>query len=407
MQSLVMTAGFGMTGLSAFVLVAVGSHVLAEEAYSSLALAWTVATIYGTVVGITAEQTVTRRVAAGAGPGLVKAVMRRMGWASMAALVLVVVGLSPAADRVADATVWAGAVCLVAVSWIVLSPVRGLLAGSHRFLGYAATLAVEALVRILLCVLAALVPAAELAALAGALFLPLVVSAVFGLFVLGGTLSEGGLGEPGSSGREQRSMASVAMLQQLCLSTAPLWLHWQSTDAGASGAFVSVTTYMRIPLVLATGLVTIVLAGASRSHASDNRSAMLRWIGSGLVTAAVFVGGAVLVLIALADVAIPILFGRDLVESQALLWLLGLSTVGAVASTMMTQIVYGAGRAQAAMLAWVIPTVFTTVGLARADGSATAMAATIALGQVLATATLLAVLPNSLPGSGRSRSRTS
>jgi O-antigen/teichoic acid export membrane protein len=388
-----MTAGFGFAGLSAFVLLGVGSRSLSPTQYSSLALTWTAATIYGTVVGITAEQVVTRRIASNSGHKVPTAVARRLGWASAFALVIVPLSLLPGANRFADPTVYAVALAAVAVSWVPLAVIRGQLAGRQRFHAYAATLGVEALVRIVLagCALASVEYAGPI--LAAAVCLPLMAGAVTGAMLRRPRPNQADAPGPASSAAEQASMAAVALLQQFCLSSAPLWLHWLSEDPGASGRFVSVLTYMRIPMVLSTGLVTIVLSGASKAFAQRGGPGLVKWTLFGLASTAGFVGGAVLLLLAASPRLLPLLFGEDPSGGDtALLWWAGASTVAAVGAIMLVQIVYGASQARGAFLALVPAALATGIGFLAVGPSAVGLAAAMALGQLLAIAALVLVL---------------
>ena len=64
------TAGFLTVGVSAFAMLAAGPRLLGDAEYSGLAVAWTVATIFGFGLAIPAEQTITRRIAGGGEAGI-------------------------------------------------------------------------------------------------------------------------------------------------------------------------------------------------------------------------------------------------------------------------------------------------------------------------------------------------
>ena len=396
-SQLVMVIGFGSVGFSAFLLLAAGPRLLGPAGYTSLALTWTVVTIIGIGIATPGELTITRGIAAGAGRGVVTAVGRRL-----ALLPLAVVGLLPVAvmvldSKVVDAALWTATLTVAAIGWVVVAGIRGALAGSHRFGAYAVTLLVEAAARVLLVVAAAAWDTSGGLLLAGAIGVPLLLSALAGWSLLRGrfVLPSPTIGE--DSSKEQLAITTVALMGQICLSSAPLWLHAQSADEAIAGAFVSATAYLRIPLLLAGGIYGPTLADAARQFARRNRRGLEQRILVALIGG---VGGstaAVVVLLVAARPALFVLYGDDIGLSDGVLILLGCSTVGYVGATVLTQVLYGCQRAPSAALGWIPPALVTTALFATAAGDPGRLAASMAVGQVLAMVLLLGLLPRALP----------
>ncbi len=199
--------------------------------------------------------------------------------------------------------------------------------------------------------------------------------------------------------REQAAITAVALFGQVCLSTAALWLQWQSADAAVAGAFVSATAYFRIPLLLAGGLYGPTLADAARQYALGNRAGVLQRTAGALAAG---VGGSTVIvglLLLASPAALFVLYGADIGLASPVLVLLGVGTIATVAGNIVTQVLYGCQRAPSAALAWAPPALVTTVLYALSDGDVTRLAAAMAAGQVLAVVVLLALLPRALPAS--------
>jgi O-antigen/teichoic acid export membrane protein len=392
-----MVGGFGSVGVSAFALLAAGPRVLGTDRYSSLALAWTVVTIIGIGIAAPGEQTITRGLAAGGGNGVARTVAWRLLLVPGLCLVVLPLGMRVTGGDVPDARLWVATATVSALGWALLATVRGLLAGRHRFVAYSSTLFAEAGTRVVLVLCALLWPGQGALLLAAAVVMPLLASAALGWFMVQ-RYPEPRQAHLGAESRlEQGSITTVALLGQVCLSTAPLWLHWQSADAALAGAFVSATSYMRIPLLLAGGLYGPILAEAARQYARRSRAGVVDRTAVGFVVGVGGAGAAVLGLLLISGPALLLLYGGETgLSTVTLLWM-GVTTMGSVASNILTQVLYGCERAPSTAVAWVPPAIVTTLLFAVAAGSAERMAQASAVGQLLATAALLALLPRSLP----------
>ena len=397
MQHIVMVLGFGSVGVSAFALLAAGPRLLGPNGYTSLALTWTVVTIIGIGIAAPGEQTITRGIASGSDDGVLMAVARRLAVVPLLTVLLLPTAVMVLNQEIQDAALWTTTLTVSAIGWALLACVRGMLAGRGRFGMYAVTLLTEATGRIALVVLAVLVPSQAMALLAGAVVLPLVAAGAVGWWALrdGVDLAAPVYGE--DSRREHFAITAVAVLGQICLSTAPLWLQWQSTDRAIAGAFVTATSYMRIPLLLAGGLYGPTLSDPTRQFAARSRAGVLSRTGIALLTGVGGVGAVVVLLLVAAGPALTLLYGSDSGLSIGLLAMLGLATVGAIASNILTQVLYGCERAPSAVLAGFPAAAITTLLYALAAGDVERLGRSMAAGQLIAALGLLALLPRSLP----------
>ncbi len=392
-----MMAGFGAVGFSAFLLLAAGPRLLGPAGHTSLALTWTVVTIIGIGIAAPGEQTITRGIASGAGMGVVTAVGRRLALVPLAVVGLLPVGVMVLDSKLVDAALWTTTLVIAAIGWVVAAGIRGVLAGRHRFGAYAFTLLVEAAARTLLVFAAAAWDDFAGMLLAGAMGLPLLASALAGWLLLRRHLAlpTPAIGE--DSSKEQLAITTVALAGQICLSSAPLWLHAQSPDVAIAGAFVSATTYMRIPLLLAGGIYGPTLADAARQFALRNRRGVQVRILTGLAGGVGVSVAVVAMLLIAARPALFVLYGDDVDLSDGVLVLLGWSTVGYVGATVLTQVLYGCQRAPSAAAAWIPAALITTLLLSLADSDVARIAAAMAAGQVIAVVLLLALMPRALP----------
>ncbi len=392
-----MVVGYGLVGVSAFALLAAGPRLLGGAGLLGA----------GADLDARDHRRDRHRCAGraghhtrdglGSGTGVVLAVGRRMAVLPVLCAVFLPLGLSIAQREISDEALWVTTVVASAAAWVALASVRGVLAGRHRFAAYAMVLLTEAATRVFFVVLAfAWRPNAALL-LGGAVVVPLVAAAAVGWWflrrrheVLSRTIAE-------DSSREHGAMTTVALLGQVCLSTAPLWLSWQSTDDAIAGAFVSATSYMRIPLLLAGGLYGPILAEAARQFAAGNRSGVANRTLAGLIAGIGGTTAAVAILLFAAEPALFILYGGDIGLAPAVLVWLGFTTIASVASNVAMQVLFGCQRALSAAAAWVPPALLTTALLATAGGDVLWMSVSMAIGQVVATLLLLALLPRALP----------
>lgn len=386
-----MIAGYGAAGLSGFALLAAGPRVLGQDGYTAMALAWTVITVIGYGISLPGEQVVTRRIAAGAGVGTVRPIMRRMLFATPAIVAVLPLTLDEGTSGHRSA-LWFTSLLAAAVASAAVAGFRGELAGGGAFGSYALLLFVEAGARLLLVIMALVIPGAGPTMLAAALAAPLILCAFLGQRWAKRMRLPADREMPEDTRLEHFSVTLVSLLIQICLSSAQFWLYQQSSDAAVSGAFVTATAYLRIPSLLAIGLYSPLLSEAAEAFADGRSRAVTRATSRALLLGG---GGAavmVALLLAFADLGMSILYGPATgLPFSTLVWL-GVSTVVSIAATIVTNVLFGCSRATAAAIAWIPPALLSTALFASAGAETTRLAIAATLGQVLALALLSGIL---------------
>lgn len=334
-----LTAGNVAVGLSGFVFLAAGPRLLGADAYSSLAVAWTIVTIFGVGLAQPAEQTTTRLVAGG-GAATSTGVTRRLALIAVAFVavpLVTVTGLIPWFS----ALPWLGWVTWLAVlAWVPLARTRGRAAGAADFRGYTASLLVESAVRVVMVLLALVVPGAGPALLGAALVVPLLAAALTrrstrpgqgsGPADDGDPAATGGMGDPGpatTSLREQGVITLSVLALQLVVNSPPLWLSARLTDQALAGAFVTVSAYLRIPIFVSAAFATFALTHVSAAHGRGDHAGARRLMVRSVVPAALVGLAATAVVVVAAPVALPLLYGSPPDIPPAVLAALAVSTV--------------------------------------------------------------------------------
>jgi O-antigen/teichoic acid export membrane protein len=382
------SAGYVLVGASGFALLACGPRLLGSGQYSVLAVAWTITTIFGAGLAQPGEQTITRVIAAGGDRHVVRVVTLRLAALAALSLVLPVLGGFGLDPLLRDSTLWASAVVGAFVGWALLVGPRGQLAGAHAFGAYAAVMAVEALARIALCAAALLKRDAAAGLLAAALCVPLVLSAGVARVLAARLQMPAGDPAGQSHRREQGAITAVSALIQVVLSSAPLWLQVKSADPAVAGAFVTLTTYLRVPLLAVGGVFVVTLSRVSAAVAADDRPRARRVAVVATGSTAGASGVLMLALLVGSGPGLHLLYGRELRVDLGVALLLAASTLLAIVGSVLTQVLYGTERSHAAVLAWGLGAAVATVQLAVAGGHVLPAAAAVATGQAVATAAL-------------------
>lgn len=360
------TAGYLAVAGSSVVLLGAGPRILGPDGFSTLAMVWTLSTLFGLGLANPTELVVTRRVSAGE-----PAALRPLRWLALwgtlsAAAVLLFCGSLPAAQN--GIGLVPGTLAAV-LGWVAACWVRGILAGTGRLMRYALVLVVEASLRVLLVALALYFPQWAGALLAAAVGGPLLVAAGIGLL----------LRRPVPRSHRTRSdhagehlyFAIVSLAYQLCLNGPALALDWQvgPTQPALVGAFVAVSTVLRSPSLLVGGLSTQALVTLSRAwvrgdrsgYDAGTRSLALRW-------AALVIPTTLLVLV-LSPWLLPLYYGSSTDVPTSLGVALAVSTVVATGAAVGTGPLFAAGRGRTAASAWASGAFVTTVVVVSSGGA--------------------------------------
>lgn len=393
------TVGHLVAGFSVFVLLFAGPRLLGADRYSVLAVAWTLVGLAGVGLAEPGAQTVTRVLASG-GTGVVRAVGGRLAVVLVALLPLLL--LVPH-GLLRGSTGWAVAVAAGAFSWLLASLYRGVLAGGGRYTAYAASLVAEGATRVVFVAAAASFRDVAEEILMFSLAAPLLVSFAVALAAVrrqppaADPLAPA---TPGHNVREQLSITAVAVLGQVSLTTAPLWLETASTDAALAGAFVTATSFLRVPVLLVGGLGTVALAEVSRAHARGETGRARHLALRSVLGAAVAGVITVAALVASAPVGLRLLYGETIGIGLGALAAIGLSTVLAMAAGVAAQIAFGLRRSGRAVAAGAGAAAVSTLLYVLSDGSVAVIAAGLVAGQATYAAGLVGVLarPGSVTG---------
>lgn len=368
------TAGYLSSGVSATLLIAIGSRVLSAAAFSGLFVAWTIVNAFGFGVGTPTEQLISRRMNAGA-PGSLRPALFRLLLAVLISAV-VTVGVAVGSPQARDFPLLVPTALIAITGWTALVIVRGRLAGCGDLLGYAGLLAAESVVRILLLGACLLLPGQAMVLMAAAVAVPFLVAAVLGAVIVipralpglaksvsassAGSIAnavipeEQGQGTRDQGTREQLGFVMVSVGYQVCLQAAVLLLAWRSGAARPAvvGAFGAANSYFRTPTVLTGGVTTHALVMLSHAWGAGDldrvRTALRRALRQGVVLGL----GGTLLLCLMAPVLLPIYYHHPLGLPLHLLAGLAVSTVLTVLAAIMVQPLLATGRSGTAALVW-------------------------------------------------------
>ena len=379
------TVGYVAVGISAFALLAAGPRVLGQDAYSDLAVAWTVSTVFGFGVAVPGEQTVVRGVAGGSAGAVTRHVLFRLLLATTPILVCAAFAVAGVDLLGVEAPIWWLATAVAAIGWAVLMGPRGSLAGRGNFAAFGVVLIVEAVGRVALVAGAMVAPRGSDGStwlLAAAVGLPLLVAAgaavVLGRRALASaqaqdaapslSLSAAPVPQPvvthGTAG-EQSSLTALALAMQVLLNSAPLWLSARpEVSAATAGLYVSVTSYMRIPALFTGGALAVVLSRASSMHSDGDRGALRGMLAYHLRVIGGLTSALTLLLILAAPVGLAVLYGRGTHVGWLVLVVIGVATVLFSLGNLATSALIGMRRSGAAAAVWVLAAVCATAGLA-------------------------------------------
>jgi O-antigen/teichoic acid export membrane protein len=282
--------------------------------------------------------------------------------------------------------------------WVAIADFRGKVAGQGDFAGLGSNLLAESVARLLLVGFAWAWPSQAPYMLAAAIGLPL-FAAWFGSKLW--TRSA----PPGQPSRQLvrqgtlLSMTLVALALQVMLNGAPLWLAVvPGADQASAGIFVSIASYMRIPMLLGGGLLSVLLSRASADAArSDPKGARDR-VRAGLFLVVPISTLAVVVLAVFSPVGLRIIYGPELEPPILVAVLMGTATVAVMVGTTATQGLFANKRQRLAAAIWPIGALLTAAGLLILPSTVLAGSWAVMIGAVTAAAVaVFAVFSGSPP----------
>ena len=155
------------------------------------------------------------------------------------------------------------------------------------------------------------------------------------------------------------AIAVVAASFQVVINAAPLVLQWRIPGEPA-GQYVSAMTYMRIPMLLTGGFMTVTLSSSALAWAKSDSRAMNRALSvaaAGALTCLVLTIGVWLV----SSPALAVFYGAPVELQRGTLGLLAAAAVMAVTANLLSQIGLGARRHHTMAVIWSLAAGVTVV----------------------------------------------
>ncbi len=330
-----MGIGLGINGLAAYIFLAAAGRALGAEDSGQVSVLWASLYLVGTGLFLPIEQELSRSISArrarGEPFGALVSQVSRMGAVLFGGLAVLVLALSP----VLASALFRGSFSFVlALLYGILGVglsyvVRGLLAGSGRYYGYATFFVVDASIKAIPALVLALAGVASPMAFAivvtSSAFIGSVAPMVRGTQI-------GGKGEPAPWGPLRRSFAHLlltALLTSVILNSGTIAVEVLASDADGDKAsiFLSGLVIARVPLFFYQAVQAFILPRLSHHAASDEMTEFrglmrLLLIGiAGLTVVAVAFSAAV------GPWLVELLFGSDFVLSARDMGLLTLASM--------------------------------------------------------------------------------
>ncbi|HEU5471779.1 MAG TPA: hypothetical protein VFV67_14095 [Actinophytocola sp.] len=412
--SLQMGAGLVVFGIAGYVFVALTGRTL-PKAEANLALAfYFVVNVAGPGVFAALEQvasrSTSRALAAGrpVGPELRKVL--RAGAILVAVVTGLLVLLAPVlvgATLHGDWVVFAAVLTTPALNG-ALHLVRGQLAGSRRFGGYSAVLAIEGAARMVLCLGLAVAGADHAWVYAAAYQISTVVAVLAGLAWLRARRPAEPVepveptAEDTTIGRSLAALSVATLFAQLLPNIAPLAVTSRlAEDSAVALAFGQAAVIARIPVLLFFPVLTMLLpsltAAVTRGDlalfARRMRLLLAGIVGAGIPGVALFV--------AIGPWVLRTFLATPQPPDTGIMLLLGTSTVVLIAAYAVQPALVALGRDRVVTVGWVVGSV-VTLGLALLLPDAVTAAA---IGQLLGPGLTLLIVLHGLLRELRSDSR--
>lgn len=349
-------------GGAGYGFLALAGHTLSTADASAVASLYLLINIIGPGVFSALEQEASRNISAQFARGGDTAMVRRRALAVGAGLVLIVMiallAASPLLVPKALGGQWAlfGALVFGSATSAAVYLVRGLLGGSRRFGGYAATLAIEGAARLLPCLAAAAagVPHAVVYALlfaAGSLF-----GAAAGLPGLrGNRTGTDGSGSVATMARATSVLVGSTLLAQLVANLAPVVVTGRlTTDTATASAFASAFVLVRVPLLVFAPVQAMLLPSLTAAATRGEQAIVRRILRLMLVAVGAVAIVGVLVSLCVGPRAVQVFFGAHLRLPAPMLGTLALGTGGLMVAQVLQPALVALGLHRAATLSWLL-----------------------------------------------------
>ncbi|MBV9844979.1 MAG: hypothetical protein JOZ47_07900 [Kutzneria sp.] len=361
-----MGAGLAMVGAAGYGFQALAGHTLPAADKAAALAVYVIINIIGPGVFTALEQETSRATSGALTVGRsIRPVAVKAALLGLVLLVVVLIALSVLLPVLVGPVLhrnWLlyGAIMLGAVSAAGGYLVRGILSGTRRYDGYAVTLAVEGLSRLLPCVFVAV---ASLAAAPAYSFIFAIGTGCAGLAGLPWALrpvqasSVSVPGEAPGQGRQMTygllALVGASLLTQLVANAAPVEVSGKLIgNPSLAASFTAAFGLVRLPLFLFAPVPSVLLPGLTEAAVRGRYDVVrtrLRLIL--LAVAAVGVPGAIATLL-LGPWANRVLFGMEVGLPTVVFGVLGVSTVMLMIAQVLQPALIALGRHRMATLAW-------------------------------------------------------
>jgi O-antigen/teichoic acid export membrane protein len=376
-----MGGGLLVLGAAGYGFVALAGHTLSPADAAPVDSFYLLINIIGPGVFAALEQETNRAVSARlAAGGDVRPVGRnatKIGIGLLVAVVVVLAAVGPVLVPTALGGQWALFVALLlgTATAAMIYLARGLLGGQRRFGGYAATLAVEGLARLLPCVIVALSGGATAGGYALLFAAGSALGAAAGLPALRTrpapvTSTTAGPAVESTAGmaRATAVLAGSTLLAQLVANLAPVVVAARlGTNADANTAtaatFASAFVLVRIPLFVFAPVQAMLLPRLTAAATRRDRTAVRNDIRRVLLAVGAVGAAGALASLLIGPWAVRVLFGAHVALSGSILGALGLGTLALMAAQVLQPGLVALDRHRSATVSWLLGSALLTGGL--------------------------------------------
>lgn len=361
--TLVVGSGLAVLGAASYIHLAAAGHTLTDNGMSSVSLQWSLVFSIGIGLFMPVEQEVARVVAARAHRGdgiapVLRTAAVLCGGLLAALVVLLLLTAGPVADRLFDgdrAMVWAlcGAFAGLAAAHLT----RGVLSGLGMFGWYAAQLALDGGLRIVIAGGLALAGVRSPLAFASVLAVAPIVAVVLTLAPVLRVQRPGPAVPLPALARGLGLLIASSLLAQVVVNIAVINVKLlEPTQAAFVGALLSALVLARVPLFVFASLQAALLPALSRAAASGDTVGYRRLLTRALSVATVLGLGGATVVVASGPWLVQLLFGVPDVLTRADFGWLAAGTLAYMLALVLGQAVVARGRHGIQAIGWLVGT---------------------------------------------------
>lgn len=385
-----MGAGLIVVGLAGYVFLALAGHAFSTSDAAALASFYLIVSIVGPGVFVGLEQETSRSTSAWLARdrrfGIVARHAALVGAALLAVVSVGLVVIGPLLTDKALSGQWGLFVAIfVAVSAAAaMYLVRGLLGGMQRFGGYAATLTVEGIVRLLLCVAVVVLSNPDATWYAITFGVGTVLAVTAGLPWLrhphaGAVPDVADIDDAASlraMARRLVLMVAAAFGFQLVANLAPIVVTAKLGDAdtATASAFASAFVLVRVPVLLFAAVQAMLLPALTKAATVGDFATVRATLSKFLAAVAVIGTPTVVLALLIGPEAVELLFGAQVRLPSGVVGLLAIGTVLVLITQVLMPALLALGRHRVVTMAWAVGAV-VLVGALTLPFSPTAAAA--------------------------------